>query len=49
VDDAALPSVAGTIAGGNTLLVVPFSARGYTKTLADLKLLFPGVTVVANS
>lgn len=49
VDDAALPSVAGTIAGGNTLLVVPFSARGYAKTLADLKLLFPGVAVVSNS
>lgn len=49
VDDAALPSVAGTIAGGNTLLVVPFSARGYARTLADLKLLFPGVTVVSNS
>ena len=49
VDDAALPSVAGTIAGGNTLLVIPFSHKNYTKTVTDLQTLFPQTPVTINS
>jgi transcriptional regulator of arginine metabolism len=41
VDDAALPHVAGTIAGGNTLLVLPLAQKNYTKTCAEVKQLFP--------
>jgi transcriptional regulator of arginine metabolism len=41
VDDAALPSVAGTLAGGNTLLVLPMNAQRPEPTKADLALLFP--------
>lgn len=46
VDDAALPSIAGTIAGGNTLLVIPFSQKAYAQTGNDLKLLFPETPTV---
>ena len=49
VDDAALPSIAGTIAGGNTLLVVPFSQKGYAQTGNDLKLLFPETPQTLNT
>ena len=41
IDDAALPSVAGTLAGGNTVLVLPMSAKLYPQARADLRLLFP--------
>ena len=41
VDDAALPNVAGTLAGGNTLLVLPLDALKPEKAKADLTLLFP--------
>ena len=41
VDDAALPSVAGTIAGGNTLLVIPYSLKTYSKTCTEVQSLLP--------
>ncbi|RYG60638.1 MAG: hypothetical protein EON60_06400 [Alphaproteobacteria bacterium] len=49
VDDAALPSVAGTIAGGNTLLVIPFSHKNYAKTATDLQGLFPQTPFTSNT
>lgn len=48
VDDAALPSVAGTIAGGNTLLVIPFAQKHYLKTCTDLQKLFPQTPFIQN-
>ncbi|MDD9919451.1 MAG: hypothetical protein OXR68_02355 [Alphaproteobacteria bacterium] len=43
VDDAALPSVAGTLAGGNTLLVIPIDATSPKQTMLDIKSLFPSI------
>lgn len=41
VDDAALPHVAGTLAGGNTLLVLPLDALKPEKAKAEMAMLFP--------
>ncbi len=49
VDDAALPTVAGTIAGGNTLLVIPFSHKNYLKTCQDLQKIFPQTPFTQNT
>lgn len=49
VDDAALPSVAGTIAGGNTLLVIPFSQKTYRQTCHDLAKLLPHTPFINNA
>lgn len=49
VDDAALPSVAGTIAGGNTLLIIPFSHKNYATTCRDVRQLFPETPFTGNS
>jgi transcriptional regulator of arginine metabolism len=49
VDDAALPSVAGTIAGGNTLLILPMAHKNYQKTCADVKMLFPETPFIQNA
>jgi transcriptional regulator of arginine metabolism len=48
VDDAALPHVAGTIAGGNTLLIVPMAMKTYAQTCAEVKMLFPDVPFYQN-
>ena len=49
VDDAALPTVAGTIAGGNTLLVIPFSQKNYQTTCHDIQKLFPHTPLTLNT
>lgn len=48
VDDAALPTVAGTIAGGNTLLVIPFAHKNYSKTCQDIRKIFPQTPFTQN-
>lgn len=49
VDDAALPSIAGTIAGGNTLLVIPYSLKTYLKTCSEVQQLFPNTPLIQNA
>lgn len=48
VDDAALPHISGTIAGGNTLLILPMAQKTYEKTCAEVKLLFPETPFFKN-
>jgi transcriptional regulator of arginine metabolism len=48
VDDAALPHVAGTIAGGNTLLILPLAHKSYEKTCAEVRQLFPETPFLKN-
>jgi transcriptional regulator of arginine metabolism len=48
VDDAALPNVAGTIAGGNTLLILPLAHKNYEKTCTEVKQLFPETPFYKN-
>ncbi len=49
VDDAALPHVAGTIAGGNTLLVLPLAQKNYQKTCAEIQQLFPATPFINHA
>ncbi len=39
IDEAALPDLAGTIAGGNTVLALPMSHKAYARAHASLKVL----------
>lgn len=49
VDDTALPNVAGTIAGGNTLLIIPLAQKHYLKACNDVKMLFPETPFLNNA